>query len=76
MCKFSVTKVVLFPVTEAELSLPRPLPRPLARDLDWERDFLECLVLGFLDTRMEELESNSSELASAPFCLKKIFYFC
>ena len=71
----SVTKVVLLPpVTEAELSLQPPRPRP--RDLECERDLLAPgllgAVTGLLDSSTEDSESNSSELRSAPFCLKMI----
>ena len=72
----SVTNVVLLPpVTEAELSLQPPRPRP--RDLEYERDLLApglpvlVLVAGLLDSSTEDSESNSSELRSAPFCLKR-----
>ena len=73
----SVTNVVLLPpVTEAELSLQPPRPRP--RDLEYDLDLLApglpmlVLVAGLLDSSTEDSESNSSELRSAPFCLKMI----
>ena len=72
----SVTKVVLLPpVTEAELSLQPPRPRP--RDLEYDLDLLAPglpvpgPVTGLLDSSTEDSESNSSELRSAPFCLKR-----
>ena len=72
----SVTNVVLLPpVTEAELSLQPPRPRP--RDLEYDLDLLApglpmlVLVAGLLDSSTEDSESNSSELRSAPFCLKR-----
>ena len=72
----SVTNVVLLPpVTEAELSLqpPRPRPRDLEYDLDLLAPGLPVLgaVTGLLDSSTEDSESNSSELRSAPFCLKR-----
>ena len=72
----SVTNVVLLPpVTEAELSLQPPRPRP--RDLEYDLDLLAPglpvpgPVAGLLDSSTEDSESNSSELRSAPFCLKR-----
>ena len=72
----SVTNVVLLPpVTEAELSLQPPRPRP--RDLEYDLDLLAPglpvagPVTGLLDSNTEDSESNSSELRSAPFCLKR-----
>ena len=70
----SVTNVVLLPpVTEAELSLqpPRPRPRDLEYDLDLLAPGLPGPVAGLLDSSTEDSESNSSELRSAPFCLKR-----